>query len=283
MKKYDIGLYEKAMPAGMPWREKLKFAKECGYDFIELSIDVTDEKLARLDWTDRERLDLVNLMAENKLPIRSICLSSHRKYPLGSADPAIRARGVEIMEKAIQLADDLGIRIIQLAGYDVYFEESTQETKALFLKNLRNAVSLAARKGIVLGIETMETEFMNTVGKVMYYVQLIDNPYLGIYPDTGNLTNAALTSGVSVSDDLCVGRGHLVALHIKESLPGVFGAVPYTTGHVDFANMIQTAWRLGVRRYVAEFWDTGAGTWREDARFAIQHMSAILDEQLETL
>lgn len=281
MKKYDIGLYEKAMPADMPWLEKLRFAKKCGYDFIELSIDVTDEKIARLDWTGQERLELVTLMAKNEMPIRSICLSSHRKYPLGSADPAIRARGVEIMEKAIRLADDLGIRIIQLAGYDVYFEKSTQETKALFLKNLRRAASLAAQKGIILGIETMENEFMNTVGKVMYYIQLIDNPYLGIYPDTGNLTNAALTSGVSISEDLSVGRGHLVALHIKESLPGVFGAVPYMTGHVDFANMLKTAWQLGVRRYVTEFWDTGAGTWQEDALFAIQSMSAILDEQPE--
>lgn len=26
------------------------------------------------------------------------------------------------MEKAIEFADDLGIRIIQLAGYDVYYE-----------------------------------------------------------------------------------------------------------------------------------------------------------------
>ena len=36
---------------------------------------------------------------------------------------------MEIMEKAIQLAEDLGIRIIQLAGYDVYYEESSFETK----------------------------------------------------------------------------------------------------------------------------------------------------------
>lgn len=281
MKRYDIGLYEKAMPADMTWQEKMEFAKRCGYDFIELSIDVTDEKIARLDWTDRERLELVTLMAKNKMPIRSICLSSNRKYPLGSTDPAIRARGVEIIEKAIQLADDLGIRIVQLAGYDVYFEKSTQETKVQFLKNLRKVASLASRKGVILGIETMENEFMNTVGKVMYYVQLVDSPYLGVYPDTGNLTNAALTSGVSVSEDLGVGRGHLVALHIKESLPDKFGAVPYMTGHVDFANVLKAAWQLGIRRYVAEFWDTGAGTWQEDALFAIRSMRAILDKQPE--
>ena len=37
--------------------------------------------------------------------------------------PRNRSKPYEIMEKAILLADDLGIRVIQLAGYDVYYEE----------------------------------------------------------------------------------------------------------------------------------------------------------------
>ena len=92
MKKYAIGLYEKAMPPALSWREKLAFAKEAGYDFVEISIDEKDEKLARLDWTADERLELVRTMKEVGLPIRSMCLSGHRKYPLGAPDPAVRAR-----------------------------------------------------------------------------------------------------------------------------------------------------------------------------------------------
>ena len=61
----------------------------------------------------------------------------------------------------------LGIRIIQLAGYDVYYEESTSETVQRFGENLKKCERMAARAGIVLGFETMETEFMNTVGMVM--------------------------------------------------------------------------------------------------------------------
>ena len=59
MREYAIGLYEKAMPPTLSWREKLAFAKEAGYDFVEISIDEKDEKLARLDWTREERLELV--------------------------------------------------------------------------------------------------------------------------------------------------------------------------------------------------------------------------------
>ena len=280
MKQYAIGLYEKAMPPTLTWREKLTFAREAGYDFVEISIDEKDEKLARLDWTDQERRELVGTMQEVGLPIRSMCLSGHRKYPLGSADPAIRARGMEIMEKAIALADDLGVRIIQLAGYDVYYEESTAQTKALFLENLRKAAEMAAVRGIQMGFETMETDFMNTVWKSMYYVDAVGSPYLGVYPDSGNLTNAAVASGGNVLDDLNSGRGHIVALHLKETVPGVFREVPFLTGHVDFKAVIAKAWSLGIRRYVTEMWYTGNDdTWADDIRFACRKMSELLDAQ----
>ena len=117
---------------------------------------------------------------------------------------------MEIMEKAINLADDLGIRIIQLAGYDVYYEEGSEESERLFRENLKKATLMAASKGIVMGFETMETEFMNTTEKAMKYVNLIDNPYLGVYPDSGNLTNASVTYGTSVLDDLETGRDHIL-------------------------------------------------------------------------
>ena len=279
MNAYSIGLYEKAMPASMSWREKLECAKACGYDFVEISIDEKDEKLARLDWTAAERRELVSLMQEVGMPIRSMCLSGHRKYPLGASDPAVRARGMEIMEKAIQLADDLGIRIIQLAGYDVYYEESTAETKAAFAENLRKAVDMASVKGVVLGFETMETDFMNTTWKSMFYVNLVNSPYLGVYPDSGNLTNAAVAYGTSVLDDLESGRDHVVALHLKETVPGKFREIPFLTGHVDFPAVISKAWDLGVRRFVTEMWDVGNPTWKEDIIFANTQMRALLDQQ----
>ena len=280
MKKYTIGLYEKAMPPSLTWREKLAFARDSGYDFVEISIDEKDEKLARLDWTAQERRELVDAMQEVGLPIRSMCLSGHRKYPLGSADPAVRERGMEIMEKAVALADDLGVRIIQLAGYDVYYEDSTAETRALFLENLRKAAEMAAVKGILLGFETMETDFMNTVWKSMFYVNAVGSPYLGVYPDSGNLTNAALTGKASVLEDLKSGRGHIVAMHLKETVPGVFREVPFLTGHVDFEAIIRTAWELGVRRYVTEMWYTGNDdTWKDDIHFACRSMRELLDRQ----
>jgi L-ribulose-5-phosphate 3-epimerase len=103
----------------------------------------------------------------------------------------------------------------------------------------------------------METEFMNTVQKAMGYVRKINSPYLGVYPDCGNITNAAKAGNGSVVDDLQSGRGSIAAVHLKETVPGKFREIPYGAGHVDFEEIIRTSFGLGVSLFVTEFWWTG--------------------------
>ena len=278
MKPYTLGIYEKAMPAELSWKEKMETAKAAGYDFIEISIDETEEKLKRLDMGKQERLELVRLMYEDgnanpyNVPERT------SKYPLGSSQPEVSGRWYGDMEKALELAEDLGIRIIQLAGYDVYYEEGSEETRKRFAKNLKKQLRWQ-RQGHCLGFETMETPFMNTVQKSMKYVNLVDSLYLNVYPDLGNITNAAKAEGGDVLKDLETGRGRLAAMHLKETVPGKFREIPFGTGHVDFESSIRKAWELGVRRYVTEFWYTGSPAWKEDIDFAVKMMTEILDRQ----
>ena len=276
--RYELGLYEKAMPNNLTWKEKLELTRESGFDYLEMSVDESDEKLARLDWTQEERDHIKETMIETGVPIRSMCLSGHRKYPLGSREETIRNRSLEIMEKAIDLAYDLGIRIIQLAGYDVYYEAGDETTRKLFEENLKACVEMAARKGVVLGFETMETPFMDTVEKAMEYVKKIDNAYLGIYPDIGNLKNASLLYGTSVNDDLKKGKGHLFAAHLKETVPGKYREIPFGTGHTEFKENIRCLYGMGVYRFVGEFWYTGDPNWKEDLCFASRFLRDKLDQ-----
>ena len=83
-----------------------------------------------------------------------------------------------------------------------------------------------------------------------------------------------------MTGDLFSGRGHIFALHLKETVPGVFREVPFLTGHVDFETGIAMAWGLGIRRFVTEMWYVGNDdTWADDIRFACRSMRAILDRQ----
>lgn len=274
-KSYTLGLYEKAVPGMLSYEEKLAYAAKYGYDFVEISIDETDEKQARLDYTPAQMSELKNAVKNTGIPFGSMCLSAHRKYPLGSSDARTAAKSLEIMQKAVDFAAENGIRIIQLAGYDVYYEEGNEHTRALFKENLIKSVETASAAGVLLGFETMETAFMDTVAKAMDYVAVVNSPYLGVYPDLGNITNAAILYGHSVQDDLESGRGHILAMHLKETVPGKYREIPFGTGHVDFKGGIQKAWSLGVRRFVTEFWFTGDPRWEEEVDRAARMMNAL--------
>lgn len=277
MKKYEIGLYEKAMINTLTWKEKLQCAKECGYDYLEISIDATEEKINRIYMDTEEKREIMEAIFDTGIPIGSMSVSALTKYALGDPDQAVRDRGMEIAEKSIQLSSALGVRTVMIPGYDIYYGESTIETKRYFLENIRKIAEIAEREGILVGFETMENNFMNTTGKAVQYVNMVDSAYLKIYPDAGNITNAAVANRHDVCEDLSLGKGKLIALHLKETKPDVYREVPFLTGHVEFERIINTAWKLGVRRYVTELWDVGQPQWKEDICFANRSMKRLLN------
>jgi L-ribulose-5-phosphate 3-epimerase UlaE len=122
---------------------------------------------------------------------------------------------------------------------------------------------MAASKGVVLGFETMETPFMDTVAKSMAQVRAVGSPWLGVYPDLGNLTNAALIYGQPVTDDLKVGAGHIFACHLKETTPGVYRDLDFGCGHTDYESGVAVLWYQGVRMFTAECWYRGEADWQK--------------------
>lgn len=276
MSGYKLGLYEKAMPSGLSFSQMLKTAKESGFDYMEISIDETDERLKRLKYTDAELESIVNEMYKQSFFIRTMCLSGHRKFPLGSHDENVRARSLEIMRDAVDFADKLGIRIIQLAGYDVYYEEHDEETQRYFNNNLKLAVDFAAEKGVLLGFETMETPFMDTTEKAMEYVHMINSPYLGVYPDIGNIKNAAVKYGLDVTKDLEAGGAHIFAAHLKETKPDVYRNMTFGEGHTEYEKPIAKLYESGVRMFTGEFWHLGG-----EAEDYLQKANSFLRERIE--
>lgn len=280
-KSYQLGLYEKAMPSYLSWKEKLEATKTAGFDWLEISVDETQDKLHRLEMDPLFIEEITRAVQETQVPILTLCLSGHRKYPMGSHDELVRLNSLEIMRKAIDLAEKLGIRIIQLAGYDVYYEASDELTRRYFSENLKKAVLMAAQKGICLGFETMETAFMDTVTKAMHYVQKMHSPYLGVYPDIGNLSNASRITGLSVQSDIEQGQGHIYAAHLKEIVEGKYREIPFGQGDTRYDEAIRTLIDQGVRLFTGEFWYVGNDAWKEDLSFASVYLRAKIETHLK--
>ena len=190
MFKMPVGLYEKALPAEMCWEERLTAAGRAGYDFIDISIDESDERLSRLDWGTSQRAELRRAIANSGVTIMTMVLSSHRKYPLGSHSSEIRQQGEQILHKAIVFAGDIGLRVVQVMAYDVFYETSDEETQANFMKGLELSTFWAAQAGVMLGLENLDTPFVDSIAKGLAVTGRINSPWLYLYPDIGNLAAA---------------------------------------------------------------------------------------------
>ena len=279
IKKNPLGIYEKAIPNDFSWKEKMQTAKAAGFDYIEISVDESDERLARLDWSDQEIEEIRSYMKETGIVIPTMCLSGHRRFPFGSKDKATRARAFEIMEKGILLAQKLGVRCIQLATYDVYYEESDEETKALFLDGMKKSVEMASRAGVVLAMEIMDTPFVGTILRAMHYIKEIPSPYFKIYPDMGNLTQFSS----DVESEFELGLAETAAIHVKETKPGVFKNVPFGEGSVQFTNIFRKLKELNYTgMFLIEMWaDNSRKQTMEEAVETIRDARLFVEDKMK--
>ncbi|WP_434999574.1 L-ribulose-5-phosphate 3-epimerase [Vibrio scophthalmi] len=275
--RHRVGLYEKALPNAFSWETKLQTTKELGFDFLEISVDESDERRSRLDWCDEEVYGLRRLCEKYGVPLQSMCLSAHRKFPFGSADPAIREQAVLHMEKAISLAYKLGIRTIQLAGYDVYYEPADEVTHQRFVDGMKLSAQLAERAGVMLAVEIMDTDYLNSLSKFEVLNREINSPYFTAYPDVGNISGW----NYDIVTELKLSKPHITQIHLKDTYrvtpgyKGQFRDLVIGEGEVNFNAIFET---LKVTECVVplviEMW-ANDDNWKQNIIKAQNHLNEI--------
>ncbi|MBC6935876.1 MAG: L-ribulose-5-phosphate 3-epimerase [Chloroflexi bacterium] len=238
----SIGIYEKALPSNITWAERLVLAAEAGFDFVEMSLDPSMERLGRLEWSPAQRRELRRAIESADMPIRTLCLSAHREYPLGCADASIRERGLTILRQTIDLAVDLGIRIVQVAGYDTLPDERPDEhSRRRYEDALWQGTAWAGARGVLLGLENQEAGYIDSPTTAVSLIQKVNSPYLQLYMDIGNL----VVNRRDVRAEVAAARGHLVGIHVKDARPGVPRRVPFGEGDVPFAAAFRQLAEMG--------------------------------------
>ena len=248
----ELGIYEKALKWNGSFDDLLTQAARAGYSFVDISIDETPEREARLTWTPAERAAVVAATERTGVPLTGLCLSIHRRIAPGSADPAIRQRAIEVLRKGIDLCADLHIPVLQLAGYFAYYEDAHPSARAWYVDCLRHGAEYASRRGVLLGIENVDGTDIVSISAAMAVVDEIRSPWLQLYPDLGNIAE----QGYPLTAELQRGEGHMVAMHAKDVRHGEPRRVPMGGGIVDwdeaFAELARQRWS---GRLMIEMWN----------------------------
>lgn len=250
-----LGIYEKALQSQSDWKVFFQQVADGGFSFVDLSVDETPERAARLDWDQRTREEVRQAAAAVGVQIGGICLSLHRKVMPGSNDPKIRAEAAEVYRKGIDLCADLGVPLCQVAGYYCYYEERHDKARQYYIEALAEALPYAAQKGVILGIENVDGNDISAIPDARELVDIFCSPWLQIYPDIGNIAE----HGGDEEEELKAGEGHMTAIHIKDVFPGEPRRIPLGQGCVDWSKAFKEVKRQNWSgRMMLEMWNDDA-------------------------
>lgn len=265
MAVYPIGIYEKALFV-KELEEMIDDAARLDFDLFELSIDESMGRLSRLEWDTSKKRKLLLRSKDAGIPIYSMCFSGQRKFPMGSADKETERRSMLMMDQAMNLAEALGIRVIQIAGYDVYYEKHTKDTAKRFDENLKISVEKAADRGIMLSVETVE-KYVTNVSKAIEIIERVQSPWLSIYPDIANL----FTMGFVPEVELKKGEGRIAALHMREAPDENY--IPFGEGALNFHNIFRVLKEINFHGpLIVELWNETNPNYERVLKQAIQFL-----------
>jgi L-ribulose-5-phosphate 3-epimerase len=253
-----IGIYEKAFPDSFSLSDKITALLESGFDYLELSADRTDQKIARL--TDPLFINQVRTEnTKHQHVIRSLCLSALSTYSLGHPSLEIRQRGESIFWDAISFAEKTGISLIQIPFCDVPKAiESTEATQACFFQEIVKLNGLLQTHSTQVRFENMEQPQNGSVSSIISFLNQIPHSHFGIYPDVGNVDavfNYQLSS--ALKDLSLFDSKYGDSVHLKETRPNKYGGLYYGQGMVHFPALIQKCRQLGKHFYTLEYWYLG--------------------------
>ena len=199
-------------PKEMPPAQRFAQARSAGFDAMELSIgpdfplDISRDDAHRMaDAADKARIRIATLWISEAL----------HQNPLNAADPAVRARGVEAIRRAIAIAADMNCNAILLyavrLGNGARLEYGSQETWDRFSAELAKLVPDAARARVFLNPENVWNKFLLSPLEMRSFVDQFHSDWVGAHFDTGN----CMQYGYPEDWVLTLGR-RIKRIHVKD-------------------------------------------------------------------
>ena len=163
-----------------------------------------------------------------------------------SDDPAVRRAGLDFLKRCVDVAGQLGARLLTGALYAPFGLRSaaggrTAEQRRRSVESLREACAYAGERGIELGLEPLnryEHYFVNTAAEAASLAREVGASNLKVHLDTYhmNIEEKSFHDAVVEAGTLL---GHVHAAENDRSTPG--------TGHVDWEGLFRGLAEVGYR------------------------------------
>ena len=156
--------------------DKFKAAKEAGFEGVDVDSAQPVEEVKRA-------------MSESGLIVHGMVDYVHWKQTLSHPDPAVRAQGVEVLQKCLRETKTYGGTSVLLVPAVVNKEVSYDDAYTRSQAEIRKCLPLAKELGIKILIENVWNNFLLSPLELKRYIDELESPMVGSYFDIGNIVN----------------------------------------------------------------------------------------------
>jgi hexulose-6-phosphate isomerase len=156
--------------------DKFKMAKEAGFEGVDVDSDQPVD-------------DVKRAMAESGLIVHGMVDYVHWSQTLSSPDAAVRAKGVEALQKCLKETKIYGGTTVLLVPAVVNKEVSYEDAYNRSQIEIRKCIPLATELGIKILIENVWNNFLLSPLELRRYIDEFETPIVGSYFDIGNIVN----------------------------------------------------------------------------------------------
>lgn len=222
--------------AERPVAESLAYAKETGYESLELCVrdnielkpDTDDAALRAM----RQEADRVGMTIPSLVP--AACQG------FASPDPALRADALEVLRKSIHIAQVLGADAILVhpgqltpqVRYDAMYENVKEA--------MRQVAPVANKAKVAVGVENVWNKFLLSPLEAQRFIAEVGSEYIGVYFDVGNFVPWAFPEQWIEM----LGKG-LKKVHFKDFRRRGHEFVPLLEGDVDWPAVMKALRGIG--------------------------------------
>ena len=237
-------------PPSMSLNECFRQAKNAGFDGVEVrmgevTLSSTQDELKRLaDAAEKAHVAIVSLWVSDPLSAN----------PLNSPDPALRAKGVEVLHKTIDFATWLRCGALLIVpgrlGDGAKLKVGYQDTWDRVTAELRKAIPHAEQAKVYLTPENVWNKFLVSPLEMRAFVDQFQSPWLQTHFDIGNV----MQFGYPQDWILTLGP-RIKRLHVKDyklSQRGEQGRfVDLLEGDVDWKEVMAALVKVGYRGFMS--------------------------------
>lgn len=262
-------------------RQAVEQTKAAGYDLLEFSLH---------DSVNLDRAATRAALEENGLA--TACSRGLAKdADVSSEDPAVVARGADLLVESIDVTADIGGEILTGALYSAFgkaAEPLSPKGRANVVAVLKDAAAHAATRDVTLGLEICnryETNVVNTARDALRLADDIGADNVMIHLDIYhmNIEESDLVTPVLETGDrlgyVHIGenhRGYLGSGHLD--FPAFFGALDKVgyDGYITFESFSSTVLSPGLSNDLAiwrNMWDDGFDLATKAHEFMIRHLA----------